>query len=142
MSKVSVFIKTAGGVIATTVTLVTALRENPQIAKSLDDLVGKIKQGADGSNPKRRFDTKLAAITTAADAVGLAFPEAVEPAGWRRQAEALRARGELVWGANSGGTRRKAMKALDAEVTELLTGINERLSQLQRALPADDPRAS
>lgn len=142
MSKAGVFFKAAGGVIATTVTLVTALRENPEIAKGLDGLVAKIKETTDGGTPKRRFDTKMAAINTAADAVELAFPEAAEPAGWRRQAQALRARGELVWGANEGGTRRKGMKAIDGEVTELLNQINSRLSELQRALPADDPRAS
>ncbi len=142
MSRVGVFLKAATGAIATTVTLVTALRENPEIAKSLDGLVTRVKETTDGDNPKRRFDTKMAAINTAADAVELAFPEATEPAGWRRQAQALRARGELIWGANAGATRRKAMKSLDAEVTELLDRINERLAQLQADLPADDPRAS
>ena len=36
MSKLSLILKTAGGAVATTVTLVTALRENPEIAKSLE----------------------------------------------------------------------------------------------------------
>lgn len=135
-------IKTTGAVVATTVTLVSALRENPQIARSLDELVGKLRAATDANNPKIRFDAKMAAIDTAADAVRLAFPEATEPAGWHRHAQALRVRGELVWGANSGGTRRKAMKSLNAETAELLEQINQRLASLQEPLPTDDPRAS
>ena len=142
MSKLGMILKTTGAAVATTVTLVSALRENPQIARSLDDLVGKLQSVTDPNNAKLRFDAKMAAIDTAADAVALAFPEATEPAGWHRHAQALRVRGELIWGANSGGTRRKAMKSLNAETAELLEQINARLSQLQRALPSDDPRAS
>ncbi|HSO70339.1 MAG TPA: hypothetical protein VLQ67_11955 [Arachnia sp.] len=142
MSKLGIIIKTTGAAVATTVTLVSALRENPQIAKSLDDLVGKLKSATDANNPKIRFDAKMAAIDTAADAVELAFPEATEPAGWHRHAQALRVRAELVWGANSGGTRRKAMKSLNAETAELLEQINQRLASLQKQLPSDDPRAS
>lgn len=141
MSKLGIIIKTTGAAVATTVTLVSALRENPQIARSLDDLVGKLKSATDANNPKIRFDAKMAAIDTAADAVELAFPEATEPAGWHRHAQALRVRGELIWGANSGGTRRKAMKSLNAETAELLEQINQRLGSLQKQLPADDPRA-
>ena len=141
MSKLGIIIKTTGAAVATTVTLVSALRENPQIAKSLDDLVGKLKSATDANNPKIRFDAKMAAIDTAADAVELAFPEATEPAGWHRHAQALRVRGELIWGANSGGTRRKAMKALNAETAELLEQINQRVASLQKEVPADDPRA-
>ena len=110
-------LKTTTAAVATTVTLVSALRENPQIAK-------------------------MAAIDTAADAVERAFPEATEPAGWHRHAQALRVRAELVWSANSGGNRRKAMKSLNAETAELLEQINARLTQLQRQLPPGDPRAS
>ncbi|WP_353082428.1 hypothetical protein [Tessaracoccus lapidicaptus] len=142
MSKLSLILKTAGGAVATTVTLVTALRENPEIAKSLDGLLGKLKEAATGDHPKRRFDAKMAAIDTAADAVAQAFPEAAEPAGWRRQAQALRVRGELAWSANRGAVRRKAMKSLDAETGELLQQINTRLAALQTALPPEDPRAS
>lgn len=142
MSKLSLILKTAGGAVATTVTLVTALRENPEIAKSLDGLLGRLKEAAAGDQPKRRFDAKMAAIDTAADAVAQAFPEATEPAGWRRQAQALRVRGELAWSANRGAVRRKAMKSLDAETGELLQQINTRLAALQTALPPEDPRAS
>ena len=142
MSKLSLILKTAGGAVATTVTLVTALRENPEIAKSLDGLLGKLKEAAAGDHPKRRFDAKMAAIDTAADAVAQAFPEATEPAGWRRQAQALRVRGELAWSANRGAVRRKVMKSLDAETGELLQQINTRLAALQTALPPEDPRAS
>ncbi len=135
-------LKTTTAAVATTVTLVSALRENPQIAKSLDDLVGKLQTVTDPNNPKLRFDAKMAAIDTAADAVERAFPEATEPAGWHRHAQALRVRAELVWSANSGGNRRKAMKSLNAETAELLEQINARLTQLQRQLPPGDPRAS
>ena len=124
-------LKTTTAAVATTVTLVSALRENPQIAKSLDDLVGKLQTVTDPNNPKLRFDAKMAAIDTAADAVERAFPEATEPAGWHRHAQALRVLGELIWGANSGGTRRKAMKALNAETAEVLSQVNARLIDLQ-----------
>ena len=135
-------LKTTGAAVATTVTLVSALRENPQIAKSLDNLVGKLQSATDPNNAKLRFDAKMAAIDTAADAVERAFPEAKEPQGWRRHAQALRVRGELAWGANTGGVRRKAMKSLNAETAELLEQINVRLAQLQKQLPPEDPRAS
>ena len=131
MSKFGVIVKTAGGLIATTATLLTALRENPQISKGLDDAFGKLKSSANSENPKLRFDAKLAAINVAADAVDETFPGAKEPEGWRRQAQALRVRGELAWSANTGKARRKAMKALNAETAELLASINERLASLQ-----------
>lgn len=132
MSKFGIIVKTATGVIATTATLLTALRENPQIAKGIDDAVGKLKASANSENPKLRFDAKLGAINVAADAVEAEFPGAREPEGWRRQAQALRVRGELAWSANTGKDRRKAMKALNAETAELLSAINERLATLQQ----------
>ena len=52
-------------------------------------------------------------------------------AGWRRQAQALRVRGELAWHSNTGGHRRKAMKALNAETAEVLSQVNARLIDLQ-----------
>lgn len=131
MSKIGVFVKTAGGVIATTATLIGALRENPQIAKGVDEAFAKLKSSANSANPKLRFDAKLSAINVAADAVEETFPGSPEPAGWRRQAQALRVRGELAWSANTGRDRRKAMKALNAETQELLSSINERLATLQ-----------
>ena len=67
----------------------------------------------------------------AADAVEQTFPSAAEPAGWRRQAQALRVRGELAWHSNTGGHRRKAMKALNAETAEVLSQVNARLIDLQ-----------
>lgn len=141
MSKLGLILKTAGGAVATTVALVTALRENPEIARGLDSLLAKVKAAADGDNPKRRFDAKMAAIDTAADAVAHAFPEATEPAGWRRQAQALRVRGELAWNANGAVSRRRAMKSLNAETGELLRQINERLAALQNTLPPEVPQA-
>ena len=131
MSKFGVFLKTAGGVVATTITLLTALRENPQIAKGLDDAVDKVKAATNSDNPKLRFDAKLSAINVAADAVDETFPGTAEADGWRRQAQALRVRGELAWGANTGKSRRKAMKALNVETAELLEQINLRLADMQ-----------
>ena len=140
MSKLGILVKTAGGVIATTATLLTALRENPQIARSIDDAVGKLKASANSENPKLRFDAKLNAINVAADAVDETFPGSPEPEGWRRQAQSLRVRGELAWSANTGKHRRTAMKALNAETAELLQQINERLASMQA--PTEIPPAS
>ncbi|MFT3888043.1 MAG: hypothetical protein QM713_07780 [Arachnia sp.] len=133
MSKVGVYIKAASGVIATSVALLTALRENPQIGEGINSAIDKLKQATNSQNPKLRFDAKLAAIDAAADAVEQSFPEAREPAGWRRQAQALRVRGELAWHSNRGGARRKAMKALNAETSEVLAEVNARLIELQAA---------
>jgi hypothetical protein len=40
-------------------------------------------------------------------------------------------RGELAWHSNTGGHRRKAMKALNAETAEVLSQVNTRLIDLQ-----------
>lgn len=135
VSKFSIIVKTAGGVIATTAALLTALRENPQIGQSVDSAIGKLKEATNSENPKLRFDAKLGAIDAAANAVEETFPHATEPDGWRRQAKALRMRGELAWTANSGKARRKAMKALNAETTEVLASVNTRLVELQAEGP-------
>ena len=131
MGKVGVFIKTASTILATSVALLTAMRENPQIAEGIDSAIDKLKKATNSQNPKLRFDAKLAAIVAAADAVEQTFPGAAEPAGWRRQAQALRVRGELAWHSNTGGHRRKAMKALNAETAEVLSQVNARLIDLQ-----------
>ena len=133
MSKLGIFVKAAGGVIATTITLLSALRENPQTADGIDRAVNKLKSATNSENPKLRFDAKISAIEVAADAVEETFPHAVEPEGWRRQAKALRTRGELAWNANTGKARRRAMKAVNAETAELLAVINGRLADLQAA---------
>lgn len=131
MSKIRLIVTTASGVIAATATLLSALRDNPQISESIDGAVAKLKEATNSENPKLRFEAKLNAIEVAADAVSETFPQAVEPTGWRRQAQALRMRGELAWHSNNGGARRKAMKALNAETAEVLAQVNERLTQLQ-----------
>ena len=82
MGKVGVFIKTASTILATSVALLTAMRENPQIAEGIDSAIDKLKKATNSQNPKLRFDAKLAAIVAAADAVEQTFPSAAEPAGW------------------------------------------------------------
>lgn len=131
MSKIRLFITTASGVVAATATLLGALRENPQLAEAVDGAVDRLKKSMNSENPKLRFEAKLHAIDVAADAVAETFPHAVEPSGWRRQAQALRLRGELAWSANTGKARRKAMKALNGETAEVLAQVNERLAALQ-----------
>lgn len=131
MSKFSIFIKTAGGVIATSLALLTALRENPQISEGVDSAIEKLKSATNSQNPKLRFDAKIAAIEAAADAVESTFHDAGEPEGWRRQAKGLRMRGELAWNASEGRARRRAMKALNRETAEVLSGVNTRLIALQ-----------
>ena len=139
MSKISVFIKTATGVIATSIALLTALRENPQISETIDSAVEKLKTSTNSDNPRLRFDAKISAIEAVADAVDETFPTATEPEGWRRQAKALRMRGALAWDSNSGKARRKAMKHLNQETAEVLAGVNARLVELQAGAAADTP---
>lgn len=131
MSKFSIFIKAAGGVIATSIALLTALRENPQIGQGIDSAIEKLKSATNSENPKLRFDAKIAAIDAAADAVEVHFPGSAEPARWRRQAQGLRMRGELAWNSNTGSVQRRAMKALNSETAEVLGGVNARLVELQ-----------
>lgn len=131
MSKFTTIVKATGGVIATTAALLAALRENPQIGESIDSALGKLKEAANSENRKLRFDAKLTAIDAAAEAVEVTFAPGAEPEGWRRQAKALRMRGELAWNTNRGKARRKAMKALNAETSEVLASVNSRLIELQ-----------
>lgn len=133
MSKVSVFIKAASGIVATTVTLLAALRDNPQIAESIDSAINKVKRATSSENPKLRFEAKLDAISAAADAVAHVDPDAGGPNAWRTKASALRTRGELAWNATTGRSRRRAMKRLDGEVEELLAQVNEHLIGLPDA---------
>lgn len=137
MGKASTIIKTTSAVVATTVTLLTALREHPQITQGVDTALAKLKSATRGDHPKTRYDDKLAAIEACALAVEENFSETPEPAVWRVQVKALRIRGELAWSANSGSARRKAMKALTAEATELLAKVNERLLALSGTVPLD-----
>ncbi|MDO5678407.1 MAG: hypothetical protein Q4G35_12980 [Propionibacteriaceae bacterium] len=131
MSKIRLIVTTASGVIAATATLLGALRENPQLAEAVDGAVDKLKKSMNSENPKLRFEAKLHAIEVAADAVAETFPQSQDPSAWRRQAQALRMRGELAWNANTGKARRKAMKALNRETAEVLAQVNERLALLQ-----------
>ena len=137
MSKLGTIVKTASGVIATTIALFTALRENPQISAGIDDALAKLKEAARSDKPKTRFEAKLAAIEAAADAVDQTFPDPTDPDGWRRQTRALRVRGDLAWNANTGAPRRRALKALNAETAEILTHVNTRLVELH-ALPGHE----
>ncbi len=135
MSKFGVFVKAASGVIATSVALLTLLRENPQIGQGIDAAIEKLKTATNSDNPKLRFDAKIAAIEAAADAVELHFPTSAEPTRWRRQVQGLRMRGELAWNSNTGRAQRRAMKALNAETAEVLSTVNARLLDLQAEHP-------
>lgn len=131
MSKFGTVVKTTTGIVTTTVALLAALRENPQIAQGVEEAVRKLKATANSENVKLRLDAKVTAIETAADAIALRFPEAAEPTRWRHTAEALRMRTNLAWGANTGLARRQALKALEAETSELLAAVNARLIEFQ-----------
>lgn len=135
MGKAGAIIKTTGAVIATTMTILTALRENPQLSDGVNTALDKLKAVTRTDNPKLRFDGKLAAIDACADAVEENFPEAPEPPVWRVRTKTLRMRGELAWNANEGKRRRQALKGLVSEATELLELVNARLTEL--ATPAD-----
>ncbi len=130
MGKVGVVIKAATGVVAATTTLVTLLKDNPQLTEGVSATVDKLKAATSSNNPKVRFDGRIQAIETCADAVSENFPELSEPAEWRRKASALRVRGELVWNSQQGRERKKAMAELNEETASLLHNVNARLSQL------------
>ncbi len=130
MVKVGVIIKAATGVVAATATLVTLLKDNPQLTQGVSSTVDKIKTATNSENPKLRFDGRIQAIETCADAVSANFPELTEPEQWRRKASALRLRGELAWNANQGNARKKAMAALNAETASVLEDVNARLAEL------------
>ncbi|MGO1384793.1 MAG: hypothetical protein ACTHWA_03700 [Arachnia sp.] len=130
MVKVGVIIKAATGVVAATATLVSLLKDNPQLTDGFSSTVEKIKSATNSENPKLRFDGRIQAIETCADAVEANFPELTDPAEWRRRASTLRVRGELAWNANQGKSRKKAMTDLNAETARVLEGVNARLAQL------------
>lgn len=130
MGKVGIIIKAASGVVAATATLLTLLKDNPQLSEGLSSTVDKVKTATNSGNPKLRFDGRITAIEACADAVSENFPDLTEPQQWRRKASALRMRGELAWSANRGKDRKKAMKALNEEVATVLTTVNERLAEL------------
>lgn len=133
MSKVGVIVKAAGGVVAVTATLLSLLKENPQLSDGVNSTLGKIKSATNSDNPKLRFDGRIAAIEACADAVAENFPELPEPDQWRRKASALRMRGELAWNANEGKDRKKAMSALNEETAAVLESVNARLTDLTAA---------
>lgn len=133
MSKVGVIVKAAGGVVAVTATLLSLLKENPQLSDGVNSTMDKIKSATNSDNPKLRFDGRIAAIEACADAVAENFPELPEPEQWRRKASALRMRGELAWNANEGKDRKKAMSALNEETAAVLESVNARLTDLTAA---------
>lgn len=133
MGKVGTIVKAAGGVVAVTATLLGLLKENPQLSQGLNSTIDKIKSATNSDNPKLRFDGRIAAIETCANAVAENFPELPEPEQWRRKASALRLRGELAWNANSGKARKKAMSALNEETAAVLEAVNTRLTDLTKA---------
>lgn len=140
MANASTIIKAAGAVIATTVTVLGALRDNPQLSDGFNATINKIRNATNSENPKIRFDGKLTAIEACADAVQDNFPEAVEPELWRALTKTLRMRGELAWSANEGGARKKAMKVLTTEATEVLQQVNEHLVSLTKPPTRTDAR--
>lgn len=127
MANAGTILKAAGGVVATTLTILSALKENPQLADGVNKTFDKIKSATNSQNPKLRFDGKIKAIEACADAVDEAFPGSPEPENWRRKAKALQMRGELAWTANHGKAKKKAMQALNAETADLLESVNQRL---------------
>lgn len=130
MGKVGVIIKAATGVVAATATLVTLLKDNPQLTEGVSSTVDKLKSATNSKNPKLRFDGRIKAIETCAEAVEENFPDLTEPEQWRRKAAALRMRGELAWSANSGKDRKKAMLSINEEVAVVLHEVNARLAEL------------
>ncbi len=144
MVKVGVIIKAATGIVAATATLVSLLKDNPQLTTGFSSTVEKIKSSTNSDNPKIRFDGRIQAIDTCADAVAANFPELTEPAEWRRKASTLRVRGELAWNANQGKARKKAMAELNAETAVVLEQVNARLAQLTTPateVPVVDPES-
>ena len=138
MGKVGVIIKAASGVVAASATLLNLLKDNPQLTDGVNSTVDKLKAATNSENPRLRFEGRLKAIETCADAVDENFPELSEPAQWRRRAATLRVRGELAWNANEGKARKKAMAALNAETAAILEEVNEHLAALTTAT-SDQP---
>lgn len=130
MANVGMIIKAAGGIVAATATLVSLLKDNPQLSDGLNSTIDKIKTATNSENPKLRFDGRIRAIEACADAVAESFPALTAPEEWRRKAATLRMRGELAWNANEGKARKKAMRALNAETATVLEAVNARLAEL------------
>lgn len=128
-------LRTATTVLGASAALLTALKDNPELKDGLEQAITKIKGATNSQNPKIRFDAKLTAIEAAADAVEQEFGRADMASEWRQGAAALRMRGELVWHASKGRDRRKAMKALNGETSELLSRINGHLASLTPRVP-------
>lgn len=140
MANVGMIIKAAGGVVAVTATLVSLLKDNPQLSDGLNSTIDKIKTATNSENPKLRFDGRIRAIEACADAVAESFPGLTEPEEWRRKASTLRMRGELAWNANEGKPRKKAMLALNAETATVLEAVNARLMELTQHM--DQPQVT
>lgn len=130
MANLGVILKTTGTVLAAAAAVLTALKENPQLADSATKALDKIKSAGRSRNPKERFEAKLAAIDACATAVETEFDRQDEAGRWRREAAALRMRVDLAWEAHRGKRRRRAMAELNDETATLLDHINERLAAL------------
>lgn len=137
MANIGPMIKTAAKVLTTSVAILSALKENPQVGEKAGEALEKVRSAANSRSPKQRFEAKLAAIETCADAVGTEFGQPAEAEKWRREAAALRVRADLVWNAGSGKQRRRDMKSINDRTTALLQKMNERLA----SLTAHDDRA-
>ena len=89
--------------------------------ESFKPFIAKIATGArlSADEARQSFDAMLSGEVTPAQMGGFLM--------------ALRVRGELAWHSNTGGHRRKAMKALNAETAEVLSQVNSRLIALQGA---------
>ncbi len=135
MANLGTILKTAGSVLAASAAILATLRENPQLTEGATKALNKVKAATDSQNPKLRFEAKLAAIDACADAVEANFGKNEEAGTWRREAAALRVRGDLTWNAHHGKQRRRSMRALNEETSTVLAHINERLAQLTDSLP-------
>lgn len=139
MANLGTILKTAGSVLAASAAILATLKENPQLTEGATKALDKVKAATNSQNPKLRFEAKLAAIDACADAVEANFGDHEEASKWRREAAALRVRGDLTWHAHHGKQRRKAMRLLNEETTVVLAHINERLTQLTDSLPRELP---
>lgn len=134
MPNAATIIKAASSVLAASAALLTALKDNPQVAEGAKTALNKIRSATSSGRPKERFEAKLAAIEACADAVEVLHPESEEAALWRQIANTLRMRGELAWNSLEGGKRKAALKELSEETTTLLAEINARLTELTPGL--------
>lgn len=130
MASASTIIKAATSALAASAALLTALKENPQLADGAKTALEKIRSATDSQNPRLRFEAKIAAIEACADAVEVQFPGAAEVTEWREAAAALKLRGNLTWDANHGRRRKLEMRKLNDATTKLLERINARLAEL------------